>query len=150
MKCSCKKGSGLGSAHSTSPYFLGCSSCSCPTTFSEFGIQQSLVSESCLSLTMGVLPQQCHNAKPLSFQFQDQDSSSSQSTDQSYPEVASAKSGIWIETLSISMILNCYTYQLVFYYFFLKLLVGILYISSVMKLQKNYVYHKKRKKLMQN
>ncbi|KAF7814079.1 nuclear transcription factor Y subunit A-3-like [Senna tora] len=42
---------------------------------------------------MGVLSQQCHNTKPLSFQFQDQDSSSTQSTGQSYPEVGSAQSG---------------------------------------------------------
>ncbi|OMO70607.1 CCAAT-binding transcription factor, subunit B [Corchorus capsularis] len=39
---------------------------------------------------MGVLPQHFHNTKQLSFQFQDQDSSSTQSTGQSYPEVASA------------------------------------------------------------
>ncbi|XP_028763164.1 nuclear transcription factor Y subunit A-3 [Neltuma alba] len=42
---------------------------------------------------MGVLPQQRHNTKPLSFQFQDQDSSSTQSTGQSYPEDGSAQSG---------------------------------------------------------
>ncbi|KAK4267250.1 hypothetical protein QN277_024053 [Acacia crassicarpa] len=42
---------------------------------------------------MGVLPQQRHNTKSLSFLFQDQDSSSTQSTDQSYPEVGSAQSG---------------------------------------------------------
>ncbi|KAI9103000.1 hypothetical protein K1719_023439 [Acacia pycnantha] len=46
-----------------------------------------------LSLKMGVMPQQRHNTKPLSFQFQDQDSSSTQSTDQSYPEVGSTQSG---------------------------------------------------------
>lgn len=81
MKCSSKKHSSLCSADSTSPYFLGCSSCE---TLSEFDVQQSPVSES-LSLKMGVLPQQCHNTKPL--------------TDQSYPIVGSTKSGIWIETL---------------------------------------------------
>ncbi|XP_054785203.1 nuclear transcription factor Y subunit A-3-like [Prosopis cineraria] len=42
---------------------------------------------------MGVLPQQRHNTKPLSFQFQDQDSSSTQSTGESYPEVGSGQSG---------------------------------------------------------
>ncbi|XWS12116.1 hypothetical protein CRYUN_Cryun37aG0062600 [Craigia yunnanensis] len=39
---------------------------------------------------MGALPQHFHNTKQLSFKFQDQDSSSTQSTGQSYPEVASA------------------------------------------------------------
>ncbi|XVE88655.1 hypothetical protein DITRI_Ditri19aG0086900 [Diplodiscus trichospermus] len=43
-----------------------------------------------LSLKMGVLPQHFDNTRQLSFQFQDQDSSSTQSTGQSYPEVASA------------------------------------------------------------
>lgn len=43
-----------------------------------------------LTLKMGVLPQHFHNTEQLSFQFQDQDSSSTQSTGQSYPEVASA------------------------------------------------------------
>ncbi|TYI26982.1 hypothetical protein ES332_A05G148200v1 [Gossypium tomentosum] len=40
---------------------------------------------------MGVLPQHFHNNEQLSFQFQDQDSSSTQSTGQSDPEVASAE-----------------------------------------------------------
>ncbi|KAG8643273.1 nuclear transcription factor Y subunit A-3 isoform X2 [Manihot esculenta] len=47
---------------------------------------------------MGVLQQNFHGAKKLTFQFQDQDSSSTQSTDQSYPEVASMGEGL-AETL---------------------------------------------------
>ncbi|KAK7255659.1 hypothetical protein RIF29_29074 [Crotalaria pallida] len=46
-----------------------------------------------LTLKMSVVPQQCHKAMPLTFQFQDQDSSSSQLSGQSYPEVGSAQSG---------------------------------------------------------
>ncbi|XP_004510429.1 nuclear transcription factor Y subunit A-3 isoform X1 [Cicer arietinum] len=46
-----------------------------------------------LTLKMSVLPQQCHKTKPLGFQFQDQDSSSTQSTGQSYLEVGSGQSG---------------------------------------------------------
>ncbi|CAL5195709.1 unnamed protein product [Lathyrus oleraceus] len=42
---------------------------------------------------MSLLPQQCHKTKALDFQFQDQDSSSTQSTDQSYLEVNSGQSG---------------------------------------------------------
>ncbi|XP_042948121.1 nuclear transcription factor Y subunit A-3-like isoform X2 [Carya illinoinensis] len=41
-----------------------------------------------LSMKMGV-PQHFHNTKQLNFQFQDQDSSSTQSTGESYPEVVS-------------------------------------------------------------
>jgi len=40
---------------------------------------------------MGVAAHHRHNTKQLSFQFQDQDSSSTQSTCQSHPEVASVK-----------------------------------------------------------
>ncbi|KAG5020161.1 hypothetical protein JHK87_016016 [Glycine soja] len=40
-----------------------------------------------LSLKVDVLPQQCHKSKTFSFQFQEQDASSTKSTDQSYPEV---------------------------------------------------------------
>ncbi|XP_021295042.1 nuclear transcription factor Y subunit A-3-like isoform X2 [Herrania umbratica] len=80
-----KKDSGV-SSHSMCTYVLGCSSWGNST---ETHVQQSSVSER-LSLKMGVLPQQFHNTKQLSFQFQDQDSSSTQSTGQSYPEVASA------------------------------------------------------------
>ncbi|KAB2029146.1 hypothetical protein ES319_D05G143200v1 [Gossypium barbadense] len=68
-------------------YVVGCSSLGNST---ESQVQQSSISES-LTLKMGVLPQHFHNNEQLSFQFQDQDSSSTQSTGQSYPEVASAK-----------------------------------------------------------
>ncbi|CAJ1950837.1 unnamed protein product [Sphenostylis stenocarpa] len=87
MKNLCEKGSG--STHLTSPYALGCSSWG---TSSESDVQQSSMSRS-LTLKMSVLPQQCHKNKPLSFQYQDRDSSSSQSTGQSYPEVGSVQSG---------------------------------------------------------
>ena len=80
-----KKDSAVGS-HSTCTYVVGCSSWGNST---ESHVQQSSMSES-LSLKMGVLPQHFHNTKQLSFKFQDQDSSSTQSTSQSYPEVASA------------------------------------------------------------
>ncbi|CAI8607946.1 unnamed protein product [Vicia faba] len=61
-------------------------------TPSESDVQQSSISEN-LTLKMSVLPQQCHKTKPLDLQFQDQDSSSTQSTDQSYLEVGSGHSG---------------------------------------------------------
>ncbi|KAE8674173.1 putative protein binding protein [Hibiscus syriacus] len=74
------------SSHSTCTYVVGGSSWENST---GSHIQQSNMSES-LSPKMGVLPQYLNNAKQLSFQFQDQDSSSTQSTCQSYLEVASA------------------------------------------------------------
>ncbi|QCE02418.1 nuclear transcription factor Y [Vigna unguiculata] len=74
---------------STHPYALGCSSWGAS---SESDVQQSSMSRG-LTLKMGVLPQQCHKTKPLNLQYQDRDSSSSQSTGQSYPEVGSAQSG---------------------------------------------------------
>ncbi|XVF27019.1 hypothetical protein REPUB_Repub14bG0070400 [Reevesia pubescens] len=80
-----KRDSGV-SSHSMSTYVVGCSSLG---NSIESHVQQSSMSES-LSLKMGVLPQNFHNTKQLSFQFQDQDSSSTQSTGQSYTEVASA------------------------------------------------------------
>ena len=40
---------------------------------------------------MGNRPQHCRNTEHLTFQFQDQDSSSTQSTGQSYPEVVSMR-----------------------------------------------------------
>ncbi|XP_027336865.1 nuclear transcription factor Y subunit A-3-like isoform X2 [Abrus precatorius] len=86
MKNLSKKDSG--SAHLTS-YALGCSSWG---TSSESNVQQSSMSKN-LTLKMSVLPHQCHKTKPMNFQFQDQDSSSTQSTGQSYPEVGSAQSG---------------------------------------------------------
>ncbi|KAH1048245.1 hypothetical protein J1N35_039029 [Gossypium stocksii] len=74
------------SSHSMSTYVVGCSSWENST---ESHVQHSSISEN-LSLKMGLLPQYLNNNKQLSFQFQDQDSSSTQSTCQSYPEVASA------------------------------------------------------------
>ena len=59
-----------------------------------------------LSLKVDVLPQQCHKSKTFSFQFQEQDASSTKSTDQSYPEVGMAQSDIWIETLPFCITLN--------------------------------------------
>ncbi|KAL2336469.1 hypothetical protein Fmac_010915 [Flemingia macrophylla] len=75
---------GPGSTHLTS-YALGCSPWE---TSSESDVQQSSMSES-LTLKVGVLPQQCRKAKPPGFQYQDRDSSSTQSTD----EVGSTQSG---------------------------------------------------------
>lgn len=89
MKCLREKDYGLFSAHSTSPNVLGCQSWG---TSSESEVQQSSMSNS-LSLKVDVLPQQCHKSKALSFQIQEQDSSSTQSSGQSYPEVGSAQSG---------------------------------------------------------
>ncbi|KAB2007818.1 hypothetical protein ES319_D10G057100v1 [Gossypium barbadense] len=80
-----KKNSAV-SSHSMSTYVVGCSSWENST---ESHVQHSSISEN-LSLKMGLLPQYLNNKKQLSFQFQDQDSSSTQSTCQSYPEVASA------------------------------------------------------------
>ena len=51
-----------------------------------------------LSLKVDVLPQQCHKSKAFSFQFQEQDASSTKSTDQSYPKVGTTQFGIWVET----------------------------------------------------
>uniref|UniRef100_A0A2P2J9W5 Nuclear transcription factor Y subunit n=2 Tax=Rhizophora mucronata TaxID=61149 RepID=A0A2P2J9W5_RHIMU len=81
----CKKVSGISPAHFTSPYIVGCPSLGNST---ESRTQKSSVSES-LNLTMGVPPQHLHGSKQVNFQFQDQDSSSTQSTSQSYPEAAS-------------------------------------------------------------
>ncbi|KAG2379987.1 hypothetical protein LR48_Vigan346s000100 [Vigna angularis] len=80
---------GSGSTHLTAPYALGCSSWGAS---SESDVQQSSMSRG-LTLKMGVLPQQGRKTKPLNFHYQDRDSSSSQSTGQSYPEVGSAQSG---------------------------------------------------------
>lgn len=97
MTYSCEKESGWYSANLTSPAcVLGCSSWPSSGTSSESDMQQSSISKS-LTLKMSLLPQQCHNkTKPLSFQFQEQDSSSTQSTGQSYLELGSAQSGICI------------------------------------------------------
>ncbi|KAK7294404.1 hypothetical protein RJT34_17293 [Clitoria ternatea] len=80
----CKKDSG--SVHLTSPYVLGCSSWG---TSSKSDVQQSSMSKS-LTLKMAVQPQEYH--KNRKSQFQDKDSSSTQSTGQSYPEVGSTLS----------------------------------------------------------
>ncbi|RDX63786.1 Nuclear transcription factor Y subunit A-3, partial [Mucuna pruriens] len=91
MKNFCEKG--FGSTHLTSPCTLGCSS---QGTSLESDVQQSFMSKSL----------QCHKTKRLCFQSQDQDSSSSQSTCQSYPGVGSAQSGkvshnVYIKRLKI-------------------------------------------------
>ncbi|GAV84942.1 CBFB_NFYA domain-containing protein [Cephalotus follicularis] len=85
MQNLCKKESCTSSACSPSPYLVGCSSWKGST---ESPVQQSSLSES-LSLKMGVLLPHFQNTKQLRFQIQDQDSSSTQSTGQSYSEVAS-------------------------------------------------------------
>ncbi|GAU19012.1 hypothetical protein TSUD_193500 [Trifolium subterraneum] len=72
MKCLCEKDS----AHSTSHHVFGCPS-SWGTSESE--VQQTSMSKS-LSFKVKALPQKCHNSKALSFQFQEQDSSSTQSS----------------------------------------------------------------------
>ncbi|KAL4387281.1 hypothetical protein GQ457_09G005030 [Hibiscus cannabinus] len=74
------------SSHSTCTYVVGGSSWENST---GSHVQQSNMSEG-LSLKMGALPRYLNNNKQLNFHFQDQDSSSTQSTCQSYPEVASA------------------------------------------------------------
>ena len=72
-----------------------------------------------LSLKVDVLPQQCHKSKTFSFQFQEQDASSTKSIDQSYPKVGTAQSSIWIETLPFCITLNACAYQLMFDHLFL-------------------------------
>ncbi|CAJ1955488.1 unnamed protein product [Sphenostylis stenocarpa] len=83
MNCLCENDCGLFSSHSTSPSVSGCP---------LWGTSQSRS----LSLKVDLLPQQCHRSTTLSFHFQDQDSSSTQS-DKSYPGVGSAQSGIGFE-----------------------------------------------------
>ncbi|GMY34677.1 nuclear transcription factor Y subunit A-3-like isoform X1 [Fagus crenata] len=56
----------------------------------ELHVQQSSITRN-LTLKMGNRPQHCRNTEHLTFQFQDQDSSSTQSTGQSYPEVVSMR-----------------------------------------------------------
>ncbi|GKV00833.1 hypothetical protein SLEP1_g13453 [Rubroshorea leprosula] len=85
-----KKDSGLSSAaQSTITNVVSCSSWG---NSSESHVQQLSASGS-LSLKMGALHQHFHNIRRLSFQFQDQDSISTQSTGQSYPNVASVADG---------------------------------------------------------
>ncbi|XP_020224510.1 nuclear transcription factor Y subunit A-3 [Cajanus cajan] len=90
MNCLCEKDSALFSSHSTSPFVPGCPAWGA----SESEVKQSSMSTS-LSFKVDVMlmPPQHHKSKTPSFQFQEQDSSSTQSTDQSYPEVGSAQSG---------------------------------------------------------
>ncbi|KAJ8755978.1 hypothetical protein K2173_024523 [Erythroxylum novogranatense] len=80
MQNSSKKDSGIGSAHSTSPYVVGCSSLGNSV---ESRVEHSSLSER-LSLAP---PQHFRGTKQVSFKVQEQDSSSSQSTSQSYPEL---------------------------------------------------------------
>lgn len=87
MQSLCKRDTGISSAHSGSPFIAGCSSGKNST---ESNVYQSSISKS-LSLNMGVPAQHGHYTKQLSFQFQDQDSSSTQSTGQSHSEVACMK-----------------------------------------------------------
>ncbi|XP_012571402.1 nuclear transcription factor Y subunit A-3-like [Cicer arietinum] len=89
MKCLCEKDSGLCSAHSTSHHVFGCPSWG---TSSESEVQQTSMSKT-LSLKVDAIPQKCLKSKALSFQFQEHDSSSTQSSGQSYPEVGSPQSG---------------------------------------------------------
>ncbi|KAL4292398.1 hypothetical protein AHAS_Ahas18G0024100 [Arachis hypogaea] len=82
MKCMCEKDSALCSVHATPAYVLGCSSSWGNSPESDV-VQQSSMSDK-LNLNMGVvLPQQCHKSRPLNLQFQEQDSSSTLSTNQS-------------------------------------------------------------------
>lgn len=81
----CKKESGISFPYSASPHFLGCLSWE---NSAESHVEQSSTSR-ILSMKVGVLPQHFHNTKQLNFQFQDQDSSSTQSTGESYLEVVS-------------------------------------------------------------
>ena len=88
MQILLKKDSGVSSAQSESQLF----DCSSWETSTDSYAQQSSISNG-LSLKMGVLAQHSRNTEQLCFQFQDQDSSSTQSTGQSDPEVASIKGG---------------------------------------------------------
>ncbi|KAM7255702.1 hypothetical protein ACFE04_008600 [Oxalis oulophora] len=85
MQDFCKKGSFV----SASPSIIGCPSWE---NSSDSHVQESCFSEN-LSLKMGVGAQRFRNTKQLSFQLQDQDSSSTQSSCQSYGEVVSMGEG---------------------------------------------------------
>ncbi|XP_059645620.1 nuclear transcription factor Y subunit A-3-like [Cornus florida] len=80
-----KKDSNLSSARSKAPRDAGCLSW---WTSNGSQIQNPSLSEK-LSLKMATPHQHCQNSKQLGFLLQDQDSSSTQSTGQSYPEVVS-------------------------------------------------------------
>ncbi|PSS07327.1 Nuclear transcription factor Y subunit A-3 like [Actinidia chinensis var. chinensis] len=85
MQDFCKKDSDLSSAHSMVPR-VAVGAPWLTSTASQ--IQPSALSKS-LSLKMVTPNQHGHNAKQIGFQFQEQDSSSTQSTGQSYHEAAS-------------------------------------------------------------
>lgn len=82
-----KKDSDLSSAHSMAPRVAGCASW---WTSAASQVEQSSLSKS-LSLNIATANQHDHVAKQMAFQFRDQDSSSTQSTGQSYHEVASVE-----------------------------------------------------------
>ncbi|XP_038705605.1 nuclear transcription factor Y subunit A-3-like isoform X2 [Tripterygium wilfordii] len=77
MQKLCNKESGVICVHSMSPFVVGCSSWE---NSNESCVRNSSISES-FTLKMGFSPQDFHSNKQLSFQYQDQDSSSTQSTD---------------------------------------------------------------------
>ncbi|KAK2965604.1 hypothetical protein RJ640_008445 [Escallonia rubra] len=80
-----KKDSDMSAAHSAAPSIITCPSW---WTNNESHTQQSSLSEN-LSLKIATPPPHCQNGKQMGFQFQEQESSSTQSTGQSYHEVAS-------------------------------------------------------------
>lgn len=83
-----KQNSDIGSAHSTFPFIVGSSSWEYST---DTHVQQS--TSKSLIFRMGAPLQNCHNRKQSGIHFQDQDSSSTQSTGQSHSEVDSMKEG---------------------------------------------------------
>ncbi|XP_016649370.1 PREDICTED: nuclear transcription factor Y subunit A-3 isoform X1 [Prunus mume] len=83
-----KQNSDIVSAHSTFPFIVGSSSWENST---ETHVQQS--TSKSLIFKMGLPLQNCHNRKQSGIHFQDQDSSSTQSTGQSHSEVDSMKEG---------------------------------------------------------
>ncbi|KAI8544660.1 hypothetical protein RHMOL_Rhmol08G0312900 [Rhododendron molle] len=82
-----KKDCDLSSAHSMAPRVAGCASW---WTSAASQVEQSSLSKN-LSLNIATPNQHGHVAKQRGFQFHDQDSSSTQSTGQSYHEVASVE-----------------------------------------------------------
>lgn len=109
-----KKDLDMYAAHSTAPHIVGFPSW---WTCTELQIQQSSLSNN-LKLKMATLPSHCQSAKQLTSQFQDQDSSSTQSTDQSYPEVASVGESNPCRQKIITMqagTVNCFSIILVIY-----------------------------------
>lgn len=82
-----KKDCDLSSAHSMAPRVAGCASW---WTSAASQVEQSSLSKN-LSLNIATPNQHGHVTKQMGFQFHDQDSSSTQSTGQSYHEVASVE-----------------------------------------------------------